>query len=68
MLSRSRLSGGMELNYNIGRKIELKEEVRKLEKDKDSLHKTSLKNAKAHMDDKAEMARLEKKIESFDCE
>ena len=53
-----------ELDYNFGRKEELKEEVKKLKEDNDLLRKTNFKNAQAQImkesEPKAEIGILEK--------
>ena len=53
-----------DLDYNIGRKEDLKAEVRKLEKRNEDLHETNWTDAKAFMETKVKMADLKKMLEN----
>ena len=57
-----------ELDYNFGRKEELKAETRKLKEKYDDLHEIHLKNAQVAMDRNVENAQLKKKIETLQKE
>ena len=54
-----------ELDYNFGRKEELKKEVRKLNDKYDSLHEVHLANAKVAMDGNVENAELKAIIDKL---